>query len=40
LNMKRQPKLAILRGLLFLFDIDNIDDVEREEMIASKNVND
>ena len=38
--MKRQPKLAILRGLLFLFDIDNIDDVEREEMIASKNVND
>lgn len=38
--MKRQPKLSILRGLLFLFDIDNIDDVEREEIIVSKNVND
>ncbi|QZP34907.1 hypothetical protein [Pseudomonas sp. DR48] len=38
--MKRQPKLSILRGLLFLFDIDNVDDVEREEIIASKNVND
>jgi hypothetical protein len=37
--MKRQPKLSILRGLLFLFDIDNVDDVEREEIIVSKNVN-
>jgi hypothetical protein len=40
MNMKRQPKLSILRGLLFLFDIDNVDDVEREEIIVSKNVND
>jgi hypothetical protein len=38
--MKRQPKLSILRGLLFLFDIDNVDDVEREEIIVSKNVSD
>lgn len=38
--MKRQPKLSILRGLLFLFDIDNVDDVEREKIIVSKNVND
>lgn len=38
--MKRQPKISILRGLLFLFDIDNVDDVEREQIIVSKNVND
>lgn len=38
--MKRLPKLSILRGLLFLFDIDNIDSDEREEIIVSKNVND
>ncbi|ALI01925.1 hypothetical protein C1Y08_10800 [Pseudomonas sp. FW306-02-F02-AA] len=38
--MKRAPKLSILRGLLFLFDIDNVDDPEREEVIVSKNVND
>lgn len=38
--MKRLPKLSILRGLLFLFDIDNIDSDERERVIVSKNVND
>ncbi|MFC6337703.1 hypothetical protein GIR22_24810 [Pseudomonas sp. CCM 7891] len=38
--MKRQPKLSILRGLLFTYDIENIRDLEREEIIASKNVND
>ena len=38
--MKRPPKLSILRGLLFLFDIDNVDNDEREEIIVSKNVND
>lgn len=38
--MKRLPKLSILRGLLFLFDIDNVDSDEREEIIVSKNVND
>ena len=38
--MKRPPKLSILRGLLFLFDIDNVDSVEREEIIVSKDVND
>lgn len=38
--MKRQPKLSILRGLLFLFDIDNTYNANREEIIASKNIND
>lgn len=38
--MKRPPELAILRGLLFLFDIDNVESDEREEIIVSKNVND
>ncbi|KQV10347.1 hypothetical protein ASC74_13050 [Pseudomonas sp. Root329] len=38
--MKRLPKLSILRGLLFLFDIDNVDSDERERIIVSKNVND
>ena len=38
--MKRRPDPSVLRGLLFLFDIDNIDDKEREKIIVSKNVND
>jgi fructose-1,6-bisphosphatase len=37
--MKRPPKLSILRGLLFLFDIDNNDDSEKERIIVSKDVN-
>lgn len=38
--MTHPPKLSILRGLLFLFDIDNIYNAEKEEIIASKNIND
>lgn len=38
--MKRRPKLSILRGLLFTYNIENIKDLEREGVIVSKNVND
>lgn len=38
--MKRKPEYFVLRGLLFLFDIDNIHDDAREKIIVSKNVND
>lgn len=38
--MKKQPKLIILRGLLFTYCIENTKDLEREEIIVSKNVND
>lgn len=31
--------MSIIRGLLFTYDIDNTDDLERETFIASKNVN-
>lgn len=37
--MKYQPKLSILRSLLFTYSIENLDDPEREIFIASKNVN-
>lgn len=37
--MKRQPKLTILPGLLFTYCIENTRDIEREEIIVSKNVN-
>ncbi len=37
--MKRQPKLTILRGLLFTYCIENTTDVEREGIIVSKDVN-
>lgn len=37
--MKRKPEYFVLRGLLFLFDIDNTDDDAREKIIVSKNVN-
>lgn len=37
--MKPPPKLSSLRNLLFIFDIDYTNDDEREEIIASKNVN-
>ncbi|TBN31867.1 hypothetical protein [Pseudomonas sp. BGI-2] len=37
--MKRPPELSILRGLLFLFDIDNVDDSEKEQVIVSKDIN-
>ena len=32
--------IASIRGLLFVFDIENADDDAREALIASKNVND
>lgn len=38
--MKRKPEYFVLRGLLFLFDIDNTRDDAREKIIVSKNVND
>lgn len=38
--MKRQPRLSIIRGLLFTYNIENTKDLEREEIIVSKNVND
>lgn len=38
--MKRKPEYFVLRGLLFLFDIENTHDDAREKIIVSKNVND
>lgn len=38
--MKRPPSISIIRGLLFTYDIENTDDLERESLIASKNIND
>ena len=37
--MKRQPQLSILKGLLFTYCIENTRNFEREEIIASKNIN-
>ncbi|MGX0889542.1 hypothetical protein AB7M22_001550 [Pseudomonas sp. ADAK2 TE3594] len=37
--MKPTPELSSLRNLLFIFDIDYTDDDEREQIIASKDVN-
>lgn len=37
--MKRRPQLSILRGLLFTYCIENSRNLEREEIIVSKNVN-
>ena len=37
--MKRNPEYFVLRGLLFIFDIENTRDDEREKTIVSKNVN-
>ncbi|MBT1262332.1 hypothetical protein KUA23_13170 [Pseudomonas pergaminensis] len=37
--MKRKPDLAILQGLLFTYSTENTKDLEREEVITSKNVN-
>lgn len=37
--MKRKPSISIIRGLLFTYDIENTDDLKRERLIASKNVN-
>ncbi|VVN47517.1 hypothetical protein PS662_06017 [Pseudomonas fluorescens] len=38
--MNRPYSLWSIRGLLFVFDIENTRDLEREEIIVSKNVND
>jgi hypothetical protein len=38
--MNRPYTLWSIRGLLFVFDIENTRDVEWEEIIVSKNVND
>ncbi|MBA1294361.1 hypothetical protein G7025_13430 [Pseudomonas lurida] len=38
--MKNKPDLQILQGLLFTYCIENTTNLEREKIIASKNVND
>lgn len=38
--MKSLYDIEDIRGLLFVFDIENTDDEVREELITSKNVND
>lgn len=38
--MKNKLDIADIRSLLFIFDIENTYDEEREAVIASKNVND
>ena len=37
--MKRRPQLSILQGLLFTYCIENTRNLKREEIIASKNIN-
>lgn len=37
--MNKKPDLEILRGLLFTYCIENTKDLDREEIIVSKNVN-
>lgn len=37
--MQNKPSMEIIRGLLFTYDIENADDLEREKFISSKNVN-
>jgi hypothetical protein len=37
--MKSKPSMMTLRGLLFVFDIENTQDPKREEIIVSKNIN-
>ena len=39
MNMKRTPSMSAIRGLLFTYDIENADDLERENLISSKNIN-
>ncbi|WP_371914779.1 hypothetical protein [Pseudomonas sp. 34 E 7] len=36
---KRAPSMSIICGLLFIYDIENTYDLKREELIASKHVN-
>ena len=37
--MKNKPSMSIIRGLLFTYDIENTDNLEREKLIASKDIN-
>lgn len=37
--MKKPPSMSIIRGLLFTYDIENTDDLERESFISSKKIN-
>ena len=37
--MKKKPNIAILQGLLFTYSIENTKDLEREEIIVSKDIN-
>ena len=37
--MRKAPSMSIIRGLLFTYDIENTDDLERERFISSKNIN-
>ncbi|MBL1310278.1 MULTISPECIES: hypothetical protein [Pseudomonas] len=37
--MKNKPNMSIIRGLLFTYDIENTDDLKRENLISSKNIN-
>ena len=39
-EMRHKPRLSILRSLLFTYNIENLDDHERENFITSKNIND
>ena len=39
MNMKRTQSMSTIRGLLFTYDIENADDLERENLISSKNIN-
>lgn len=38
-KMKNKPSMSIIRGLLFTYDIENTDDLQREKLIASKDIN-
>ncbi|MEB2649516.1 hypothetical protein SOP86_28145 [Pseudomonas canadensis] len=38
--MKKKPTLTILQGFLFTYSTENTRNLEREEIIVSKNVND
>ena len=37
--MKSKPSMSIIRGLLFTYDIENTDDLAREKLISSKDIN-
>ncbi|MFQ6593718.1 hypothetical protein [Pseudomonas palleroniana] len=39
LKMKNKPSISIIRELLFTYDIENTEDLEREQIIVSKDIN-